>query len=103
MDNKYHEKLIVSSSPHMVTKTDTSKIMGTVLIALLPAFAVGIYQFGFRVVTLTAVFVASCVLFEYLYNKITKKPQTVATSVQFLPVCCWHSTARPACLMKLPS
>ena len=37
MDNKYHEKLIVSSSPHMVTKTDTSKIMGTVLIALLPA------------------------------------------------------------------
>ena len=66
MDNKYHEKLIVSSSPHMVTKTDTSKIMGTVLIALLPAFAVGIYQFGFRVVTLTAV-----------YNKITKKPQTV--------------------------
>lgn len=77
MDNKYHEKLIVSSSPHMVTKTDTSKIMGTVLIALLPAFVVGIYQFGFRVVTLTAVFVASCVLFEYLYNKITKKPQTV--------------------------
>ena len=77
MDNKYHEKLIVSSSPHMVTKTDTSKIMGTVLIALLPAFAVGIYQFGLRVVTLTAVFVASCVLFEYLYNKITKKPQTV--------------------------
>lgn len=77
MDNKYHEKLIVSSSPHMVTKTDTSKIMGTVLIALLTAFAVGIYQFGFRVVTLTAVFVASCVLFEYLYNKITKKPQTV--------------------------
>ena len=77
MDNKYHEKLIVSSSPHMVTKTDTSKIMGTVLIALLPAFAAGIYQFGFRVVTLTAVFVASCVLFEYLYNKITKKPQTV--------------------------
>ena len=66
-----------SSSPHIVTKTDTSKIMGTVLIALLPAFAVGIYQFGFRVVTLTAVFVASCVLFEYLYNKITKKPQTV--------------------------
>ena len=77
MDNKYHEKLIVSSSPHMVTKTDTRKIMGTVLIALLPAFAVGIYQFGFRVVTLTAVFVASCVLFEYLYNKIAKKPQTV--------------------------
>ena len=77
MDNKYHEKLSVSSSPHMVRKTETRKIVGTVRIALLPAFAVGIYQFGFRVVTLTAVFVASCVLFEYLYNKITKKPQTV--------------------------
>lgn len=77
MDNKYHEKLIVSSAPHMVTPTDTSKIMGMVLIALIPAFAVGIYQFGYRAATLTAVCVLACVVFEYLYNKLTKKPQTV--------------------------
>ena len=52
MDNKYHEKLDrIIGSAYGDTSTDTSKIMGTVLIALIPAFAVGIYQFGYRVVT----------------------------------------------------
>ena len=77
MDSKYHEKLIVSSAPHMVTPTDTGKIMGTVLIALIPAFAVGIYQFGYRAALLTAVSVIACVVFEFLYNKLMKRPQTV--------------------------
>lgn len=77
MDNKFHEKLIVSSAPHMVSPINTSKIMGTVLIALIPAFAVGIYQFGIRAAILTAVCVVSCVVFEYLFNKIMKREQTV--------------------------
>jgi electron transport complex protein RnfD len=51
--------------------------MGTVLIALIPAFVVGIYQFGYRAATLTLVCVAACLLFEYLMNKIMKKEQTV--------------------------
>ncbi|MDO4545230.1 MAG: RnfABCDGE type electron transport complex subunit D [Bacillota bacterium] len=77
MDNKYHEKLIVSSAPHMVGPISTTKIMGSVLIALVPAFIVGIYQFGYRAVLLTLVCVAACVLFEYLMNKIMKREQTV--------------------------
>lgn len=103
MDNKYHEKLIVSSSPHMVTKTDTSKIMGQCLSHFCRHLQSVFISSDSALVTLTAVFVASCVLFEYLYNKITKKPQTVGDLSAVLTVCCWHSTARPACLMKLPS
>ncbi len=76
-DRKYHEKLIVSSAPHMVSPEDTGKIMGTVLIALIPAFAVGIYQFGYRAAVLTVVCVVSCVIFEFLYNKLMKRTQTV--------------------------
>lgn len=77
MDNKYHGSLAVSSAPHLVGPVNTTKIMGTVLIALIPAFAVGIYQFGYRAALLTVVCIAACVLFEYLMNKILKKEQTV--------------------------
>lgn len=77
MDNKYHEKLIVSSAPHAVGPISTQKIMGTVLVALIPAFAVGIYQFGYRAATLTVVCVVACVVFEYLMNVILKKKQTI--------------------------
>lgn len=77
MDNKYHEKLIVSSAPHAVGPVSTQKIMGTVLVALIPAFAVGIYQFGYRAATLTVVCVVACVVFEYLMNLILKKKQTI--------------------------
>ena len=74
---KYHERLMVSAAPHAVSPLNTTRVMGTVLIALIPAFAVGVYQFGARAVVLTAVCIASCVVFEYLYNLITKKEQTV--------------------------
>lgn len=77
MDNKYHEKLIVSSAPHAVGPVSTQRIMGMVLVALIPAFGVGIYQFGYRAITLTAVCVISCLVFEYLMNIIMKKKQTV--------------------------
>lgn len=77
MDNKYHEKLIVSSAPHAVGPVSTQKIMTMVLVALIPAFAVGIYQFGYRAAVLTVVCVVSCVVFEYLTNIVLKKKQTV--------------------------
>ena len=77
MANKYHSNLVVSASPHMVSPTDTTKIMGTVMLALMPALAVGIYQFGIRALILTVVCVVACVVFEYLFNLIMKRPQTV--------------------------
>ena len=77
MENKYHGNLAISSAPHLVGPVNTTKIMSLVLIALIPAFGVGIYQFGYRAALLTVVCVAACVLFEYLMNNILKKEQTV--------------------------
>lgn len=69
------EKLLVaSSSPHMKGNDTTATIMSRVLIALLPAFIWGVVIFGYRTLTLTFISVISCVLFEFLYQKIMNKP-----------------------------
>lgn len=78
MDNKkFHSNLIVSTSPHIVTDEDTTKVMGTVLLALLPALAASTYVFGGRVIILSATCVIASMAFEWIYNKLAKKPQTV--------------------------
>ena len=77
MDKKFHTNLIVSSAPHIVTDKDTTRLMGTVLLALLPALIASCYIFGMRVLLLAAVCMIACVAFEYLYNTITHKKQTV--------------------------
>ncbi len=69
---------IVSSSPHILGRNSTSKIMRDVLIALIPAAAAGIYYFGSRAAIVIAVTVLSCVLSEYLTDKILKGPNTVS-------------------------
>ena len=77
MEKKYYNNLIVSSSPHMVSNENTQRIMGMVILALLPSLCVSTYVFGPRVLILTAVCMVSAVLFEYLWNVLMKKPQTV--------------------------
>ena len=77
MDNKFHTNLIVSSAPHIVTESDTTRLMGSVLLALAPAWIASIYIFGFRALLLSVVCVAASVLFEYLYNALMHKKQTV--------------------------
>ena len=77
MDNKFHDNLIVSSAPHIVTESDTTRLMGTVLLALAPAWVASVYIFGARVILLSVVCVAAAVLSEYVYNAITHKKQTI--------------------------
>lgn len=48
-----------------------------VVIALMPALVVSCYIFGPRALLLTAVCVASCVLFEFLARKIMKRENTI--------------------------
>lgn len=50
--------------------------MGDVIIALLPALAVGTVFFGFRVLTLCLVTVAACIASESLFNFIRRKKNT---------------------------
>lgn len=67
------KKIYVSSSPHFNFKCSTQMIMGTVLIALLPEVIMGIVLFGLAALIRILVSVASCVLFEFLFQKITKQ------------------------------
>ncbi|MDD5823909.1 MAG: RnfABCDGE type electron transport complex subunit D [Firmicutes bacterium] len=77
MDKKFHKNLVVSSAPHIVTEYDTTRLMGTVMLALLPSLIASTYIFGARVLLLTAVCVIASVGFEWVYNLITKKKQTI--------------------------
>ena len=69
--------MTVSASPHIKGGETTSTIMTDVIIALIPALGWGVYMFGFRVLTLVAVSVLSCVLFEFLFCVIAKKSITI--------------------------
>ena len=68
---KYFYELTISSSPHVHSSTTTRTIMRDVLIALAPAMVMSVVFFGFRALTVTAVSVLACYLFEKLYCKIT--------------------------------
>ncbi len=75
----------VSSSPHVKAKLTTNRIMIDVVIAMIPAALFGIINSGmlfggfyaFRAFILIAVAIGSCVLSEYIYNKIIKREQTI--------------------------
>ena len=68
---KYFYELTISSSPHVHSKTTTRTIMGDVLIALAPAMLMGVYVFGLRALTVTAVSVLACYLVERMDCKMT--------------------------------
>ena len=70
-------KFIVSSSPHIRTQDTTPNIMRDVLIALAPTSIAGCIIFGWRALLVLAVCVASSVLSEYIFNKVTKNEQTI--------------------------
>ena len=70
-------KLKASSSPHIRAKEDTRSVMLDVILALLPALAFAVYNFGLRALVQTLVSVAGAVVFEALYRIAMKKPQTV--------------------------
>jgi len=71
------DKLTVSVSPHIHYKIKTSRIMLDVLIALVPAFIASILIFGARAAVVTFVCVSTCVFFEWAFEKITKRENTI--------------------------
>lgn len=77
MTNYKDLKLIATSSPHIRGSETTQGIMKDVIIAMLPALVYACVNFGLRALTLTAVSVAGCVFFEWLYRKLMKKPQSI--------------------------
>ena len=73
----YPELLTVSPSPH-IRHTDTIvSVMTDVIIALVPALIWGVICFGIRAAVVVILSVASCVLSELIFQKLTRRRVTV--------------------------
>ncbi len=71
------DKFIVSGTPHVRSKDSIQGIMRDVLIGLTPAALMGIYVFGINALVIMVISIASAIFFEYLYQKLMKKPITI--------------------------
>ena len=67
----------VSSSSHIRSKDTSSKIMLYVVIALLPAAAFGVWNFGLDALILILACIATCVASEWLFEKLIHKKSTI--------------------------
>ena len=74
MSNLFH----VSSSPHVRSKVATKNLMYDVAIAMLPATAWGVIQFGIYSLFVVAATVLACVLSEYVFESLMGKPITIS-------------------------
>ena len=70
--------LTVASSPHIRGNFRTNRIMLDVVLALLPALAVGAAFQGPRALFVALLSVSTCVVAEWLYAQLTKTRNTVA-------------------------
>lgn len=61
-------KLLVSPSPHLHSGDTIERNMYDVVIALLPAFAVSFYYFGWDSFWVTLTSILACLLFEWLIS-----------------------------------
>lgn len=71
-------RMLVQSSPHIVTKNSTRRVMLDVLIALSPAVIAASLIFGLHALKLILLTTISAVLFEYLFRKLLKRKNTIS-------------------------
>jgi len=69
--------LIVSSSPHLLTQDSVSKIMWTVVAALVPTSVMGIVYFGLPALWMILVCVGACLATEAVINRMKGQKFTV--------------------------
>ena len=73
--NKFH----VSPSPHVHGGDTVFSKMGTVIIALLPAYVVGLYFFGLGALIVSGVAIVSCLIIEFFIQKFVLKQKSTIT------------------------
>ncbi|MCI5839736.1 MAG: RnfABCDGE type electron transport complex subunit D [Peptoniphilaceae bacterium] len=71
------KQLLVTSTPHIKSKNTVTSEMLKVIIALIPTGLCGIWFFGIRALILILTSVFSCVVFEFICNKIMKRKSTI--------------------------
>ena len=72
-----NQAIIVSSSPHVRDETTVSKIMWSVVLALVPAVIAAVYFFKFQALMIIMVSVFGAVITEYLSQKGRGKKITI--------------------------
>ena len=88
----------VAYQPQVRTKRDTKSIMIDVIIALIPALVVAVWQYGAGVLIPVLTSVAACVFFEWAYRKLMKKDCTIgdfSAAVTGVLLACTLPTSAP--------
>lgn len=70
-------RMTVAASPHIRGDFRTNRIMLDVILALLPAWLVGVWRFGIRALIVTLICIAFSLAAEYLYCVFIKSRNTV--------------------------
>ncbi len=65
------------TSPHLKQTVSTAQIMRNVVYALLPVSAFAVFAFGVSVLALLAVTTLSCMATEWLFNRLSDRPNTL--------------------------
>ena len=71
-----NQTLNLSAGPHVRDRWSTAFIMRMVLLALMPATVIGIVTFGLKALWVVLVSVISAVGSEFIFDKLTKRPDT---------------------------
>ncbi|MCH5199618.1 MAG: RnfABCDGE type electron transport complex subunit D [Oscillospiraceae bacterium] len=69
---------LVEPAPHIKSKITTQKIMLHVIIAMFPAVIAATVIYGPRALLMIVICSTACVLSEWIFEKITKRPNTVS-------------------------
>lgn len=67
----------LGASPHIRTNETVESVMYDVIISLIPAFLVAVYVFGVRAFFVTSVSVLTCMVTEYICQKIMKRDVSI--------------------------
>ena len=65
------------TSPHLKQAVSTAQIMRNVVYALVPVSAFAVYAFGISVLALLIVTTLSCMATEWLFNRLSGRPNTL--------------------------
>ena len=69
---------LVEPAPHIKSKITTQKIMLHVIIAMFPAVIAATVIYGLRALLMIVICSTACVLSEWIFEKITKRPNTIS-------------------------
>lgn len=67
----------LTTSPHVKHNTDVRTIMRHVVYAMLPLVFYATYNFGWSAFVVVSAAAISCLLTEYIYNRVTRRDQSV--------------------------